>query len=412
MNKLKKIFKSIIEIGLHQNVNQKEVKKIKILNFSSFFMGATLLISLTLKHITSEFSNFLTIIFLIESILYFSVLFFNYSKYYVTARFLFFIYFTSILFLHNNFLFIGEYTEYYYIVIPIGSLLFFESKYVHYSLLIIVLILFYLPNHFLNLYEENNFGFFHVAPFFIGVFIAVQYYRNENLKNESKLKEAYVELEERKKSEYADLKLKSLRAQMNPHFMFNALNSIQDLILKQDTDASYDYIVMFAQLIRDSLNYSNHDFITLEQELNFLKVYLELEKLRIGNDFNYTIDFKEDESIEVPSLLIQPFIENALVHGLIHKKGSKNLKINFNITNNILECTIKDNGIGRKKAKEILNRQGNHHQSFALQAIEKRLEVFYKKYNKNVGYKITDLYENENPIGTKVVLTIPYNARF
>ena len=146
--------------------------------------------------------------------------------------------------------------------------------------------------------------------------------------------------------------------------------------------------------------------------MNFLKVYLELEKLRIGNDFNYTIDFKEDESIEVPSLLIQPFIENALVHGLIHKKGSKNLKINFNITNNILECTIKDNGIGRKKAKEILNRQGNHHQSFALQAIEKRLEVFYKKYNKNVGYKITDLYENENPIGTKVVLTIPYNARF
>ena len=119
MKTIKKIFKSIIEIGLNENLSQKEIKKVKILNFSAFFMGFTVLISLFLKHIFGEFSNILTVIFLIEIVLYFSVLLFNYFKKHITARFIFFIYFTSILFLHNNFLFIGEYTEYYYLVIPI-----------------------------------------------------------------------------------------------------------------------------------------------------------------------------------------------------------------------------------------------------------------------------------------------------
>ena len=114
---------------------------------------------------------------------------------------------------------------------------------------------------------------------------------------------------------------------MNPHFIFNALNSIQDLILQQDTDASYDYIVMFAELVRNTLNYSNQDFISIEKELEFLKVYLQLEKLRFGDQFNFTIIFKEKESLEVPSLMIQPFIENALVHGLIHRKGKKELPL-------------------------------------------------------------------------------------
>ncbi len=119
------------------------------------------------------------------------------------------------------------------------------------------------------------------------------------------------------------INLTALRSQMNPHFIFNALNSIQDLVLKEDTEASYDSIVLFAELIRNTLNYSNQDFISIEKELDFLKVYLQLEKLRFGSDFNYTISFNSTENIDVPSLLIQPFIENALVHGLMHKDGKK-----------------------------------------------------------------------------------------
>jgi LytS/YehU family sensor histidine kinase len=196
---------------------------------------------------------------------------------------------------------------------------------------------------------------------------------------------------------------------MNPHFIFNALNSIQDLVLKQDTDASYDSIVLFAELIRNALSYSNQDFIAIDKELQFLNVYLQLEKLRFGDDFKYTISNHTSDNLEIPSLLIQPFIENSLVHGLLHKSGNKALHVHFSFTNNVLECTITDNGVGRVKAKEIGNRQGNHHESFALGAIEKRLEIFKKQYGQDIGYIIEDLYENSSSIGTKVTITMPFN---
>ena len=206
--------------------------------------------------------------------------------------------------------------------------------------------------------------------------------------------------------------LTALRSQMNPHFIFNALNSIQDLILQQDTDASYDYIVLFAKLIRNTLSYSTQDFIPIEKELDFLTVYLQLEKLRFGEEFKYNISFNGSENLEVPSLLIQPFIENALVHGLLHRAGKKELDIVFSFTDDALQCSITDNGIGRAKAREIGKRQGNHHESFALGAIEKRLEIFKKQYNQNIGYSIDDLYENNVAIGTKVMVTMPFKKRF
>lgn len=199
---------------------------------------------------------------------------------------------------------------------------------------------------------------------------------------------------------------------MNPHFIFNALNSIQDLVLKQDTDATYDSIVLFAELIRNALSYSNQDFISINKELQFLNVYLQLEKLRFGKEFNYRISYNENNDLEVPSLLIQPFIENALVHGLLHKPGKKELNIKFSFTQNKLQCIITDNGIGRVKAKEIGERQGNHHESFALGAIEKRLEIFKKQYNQNIGYSIEDLYLDGAASGTKVVVIMPFKNRF
>ena len=237
------------------------------------------------------------------------------------------------------------------------------------------------------------------------------FYFVKKIKKEEKDRQAQLEKISLEK-ELIAINLTALRSQMNPHFIFNALNSIQDLILKQDTEASYDYIVMFAQLVRNTLNYSNQDFISIEKELEFLEVYLQLEKLRFGEIFNYSISFDEKEYLEVPSLIIQPFIENALVHGLMHKAGEKELHIVFTYTDNMIQCVITDNGIGRNKAEEIRNRQGNHHESFALQAIEKRLEIFKKQYSKNIGYVIEDLYENEIATGTKVILTMPFKKRF
>jgi len=251
--------------------------------------------------------------------------------------------------------------------------------------------------------------------FIIGASISIlgsmNYYFRKIIKD--KEKERITQLEKISlEKELIAINLTALRSQMNPHFIFNALNSIQDLVLKQDTDATYDSIVLFSELIRNALSYSNQDFITIEEELNFLKVYLELENLRFGDDFNYTITSNSKEALEIPSLLIQPFIENSLVHGLLHKAGKKQLDVTFSFLNNILQCVIVDNGVGRNKATEIANRQGHHHESFALGAIEKRLEIFKKQYGSNIGYTIKDLYKNETAKGTEVTITMPFNKRF
>lgn len=224
-------------------------------------------------------------------------------------------------------------------------------------------------------------------------------------RNQERLEKQQIE------TDLLESELKALRSQMNPHFIFNSLNSIQDLILQQDTDASYDYIVLFADLVRNTLNYSEKDFIPIEKELEFLEVYLSLEKLRFEEDFNYNISFNGDKDIKVPSLIVQPFIENALVHGLLHKSGKKNLRIAFDFSEQLI-CTITDNGVGRERAKEIQERQGNHHESFALEAINKRLTILREQYGKDVGFVVNDLYEENVPTGTQVVITMPFIEQF
>ena len=221
-------------------------------------------------------------------------------------------------------------------------------------------------------------------------------------------KKNLAQIEKQKlKANLLDSELKTLRSQMNPHFIFNSLNSIQDLILKEDTDGSYDYVVLFAKLVRSTLNYSNKDFIPIEKELEFLEVYLTLEKLRFGDDFTYQLNCRGTEGIEVPSLIVQPFLENALIHGLLHKKGVKNLSISFELSDQ-LKCVITDNGVGRDRSREIKERQGGNHESFALEAIKKRLAILSDKDGDRFGYFVTDLYQNGVSSGTQIEVTIPY----
>lgn len=224
-------------------------------------------------------------------------------------------------------------------------------------------------------------------------------------KNKARLEKQKVQ------TDLLEFELKALRSQMNPHFIFNSLNSIQDLILKEETDASYDYIVLFADLVRSTLSHSNKDFIEIEKEIEFIEVYLSLEQLRFKEDFEYSINVNEISDIKLPTLLIQPFIENALVHGLIHKEGLKRLSIQFALNDGELSCSIRDNGIGRTKAKEIQKRQGNH-ESFALNAIEKRLSILNQQMDYECGFVIHDLMENGEAIGTEVVVTLPYKQLY
>ncbi|MFK7832395.1 MAG: sensor histidine kinase, partial [Winogradskyella sp.] len=210
------------------------------------------------------------------------------------------------------------------------------------------------------------------------------------------------------KANIIEIELKALRSQMNPHFIFNSLNSIQDLILQQDTNASYDYIVLFSDLVRNTLNYSNKNFIPLEKEVEFLETYLKLEKLRFDESFKCTIETENLNDISIPSLILQPFVENAIIHGLFHKSGSKELSIVFKIQSNYIHCSIIDNGIGRKKAQSILKRQGKTHVSFALNSIQKRLDILKNKYGSDVGYTIIDLGTAAESEGTRVDITLPF----
>jgi len=206
-------------------------------------------------------------------------------------------------------------------------------------------------------------------------------------------------------------RLTAIQSQMNPHFIFNSLNSIQDLVLKGDVDKSYSFITKFSNLIRRTLNYSDKDFIEFEQEIKLIELYLSLEKLRFKEDLDYKIDADSIEDIMVPPMLIQPFIENALIHGLLHKEGKKLISIRFELTD-VLICTIEDNGIGREKAKEIKLRQRSDHESFSSQAIKKRFSILSEHFKGELGFKYEDLYFNNEATGTRVTLYVPVKRKF
>jgi hypothetical protein len=206
-------------------------------------------------------------------------------------------------------------------------------------------------------------------------------------------------------------KLTAIQSQMNPHFIFNAMNSIQDLILKGNVEYSYSYITTFSNLVRKTLNYSEREFIEFEQEIELLELYLSLEKLRFKSEFTYSIDTNSISSIKIPPMLIQPFIENALGHGLIHRDGEKILHISFELQD-VLLCKIEDNGVGRNKAKEIRERQRADHESFSGKAIQKRFEILSNHYNGKLGFEYEDKIENGESTGTIVYLKIPYFQNF
>lgn len=206
-------------------------------------------------------------------------------------------------------------------------------------------------------------------------------------------------------------RLTAIQSQMNPHFIFNALNSIQDLVLKGDVDNSYTFITKFSNLVRRTLNYSDKDFIEFEQEIKLIELYLSLEKLRFRDELEFTIDTGNVEDILIPPMLIQPFIENALVHGLLHKEGKKHITIRFSL-HETLTCTIEDNGVGRAKAREIKERQRSEHESFSGQAIRKRFHILSEVFKNDFGFVYTDMHENGQATGTRVRLSIPVKHRF
>lgn len=220
-----------------------------------------------------------------------------------------------------------------------------------------------------------------------------------------------IQQKNREQQELIRSKLTALKSQMNPHFIFNSLNSIQDLILKEDIDNSYDYIVKFSNMMRTTLNYSEKDFVGLDEEIKLLSLYLDLEQLRFGKDFDYKIVNKIEEELDIPPMLIQPFVENAIKHGLLHKKGPKKLELIFQFKDQQILAKVIDNGIGRQKSAEIKKNYHNQHQSFSTQALDRRFEVLSKHYEQILGFEYVDLVEDGQSQGTAVIIRLPYIRR-
>ncbi len=201
----------------------------------------------------------------------------------------------------------------------------------------------------------------------------------------------------------------ALKSQMNPHFIFNVLNSIKAYIYKNDKQKASEYLNEFSALIRTFLNMSNSPSISLNDELKMMKLYINMEAMLLKEDFTYTQTINEDVDLlqtHIPTLIIQPFVENAFKHGLHHKTGHKHLTLHvFSESEHNIVIEIIDNGIGRTASQEINNTEKTNHQSFATTAIEKRIELLNKD-RKLVDVEIVDLYDNENSIGTKVIIKI------
>jgi len=213
----------------------------------------------------------------------------------------------------------------------------------------------------------------------------------------------------------AESRFLNLRLQMNPHFLFNSLSSIQHLIVSQQTTKAYKYLTVFSNFLRSLLNFADRNFVPLDDELKILKMYIELESLRFDDSFTYEITVDENltnDEILLPSLMVQPFAENAIWHGLLHKEGDKKLSIRFtNSSEEYLTCIIEDNGIGRTKSAAIRKNRISVavHESKGIGIIEERLKLMQQKTGKPANVEITDMYNSlQEPAGTKVIITIPY----
>ncbi|MFT4698596.1 MAG: two-component system LytT family sensor kinase [Flavobacteriaceae bacterium] len=221
---------------------------------------------------------------------------------------------------------------------------------------------------------------------------------------------AFVQFRSVKQQKYANnlLALKSLRTQMNPHFIFNALNSVNSFIATNDERAANKYLSEFSQLMRSVLENSEEDFIPLTKEIELLEIYVKLEHFRFKDKFDYTITVDEKLKLSefvIPPMLLQPYVENAVWHGLRYKEEKGNLTINFeHLDTESIRISISDDGIGRKKSKELKTEHQKKQNSKGMGNIKKRINILNEMYKDKVDVQISNVSENNE--GTRVQLIL------
>lgn len=247
--------------------------------------------------------------------------------------------------------------------------------------------------------------FMMLCLFLLGAIVYYIYkWRVKQLKEQTQIESDYSK-------RIADLKLHALQSQMNPHFIFNALGSIQ-YFQRENVELADEYLGKFARLMRLFLESSKRKFTSVQEEKELIELYLQLEKVRLGDKLSYVINIDSNidpEADEVPTMILQPFIENAVNHGIFHKTTNGNLKIDISKLNDeIIKIIIEDDGVGRAEASRIKENSLKTHTSRAMQIVQEKLDVIRQDSKSKVGFEIEDLFNSSNePIGTRAILYLP-----
>jgi len=238
-----------------------------------------------------------------------------------------------------------------------------------------------------------------IALSILSIGILIYNYRITQIKKAEKIKTNY-------EIKMIHLEMQNLRSQMNPHFIFNSLNSINSFIVENKTHLASDYLTKFSRLIRLILENSKNEYITIEKELETIRLYLLMESIRFDKKFDYTISVDlgvYEQTLLLPTMIIQPYLENSIWHGLLHNKNKGKVGIKIDKEGNTLKIVIEDNGIGRKKAEEMKSKYSNNNKSYGMQITAQRI----LHLNPNNKVETIDLMdENGNPSGTKVIVYI------
>jgi tetratricopeptide (TPR) repeat protein len=255
----------------------------------------------------------------------------------------------------------------------------------------------------LKLKQHSYFNYGFAGLIILTVVISLLIFRQSRMNAKRKISEMNHKISE--------ITQKNLRQQMNPHFIFNTLNSIQYYMYQHDKISTNNYLTKFSSLIRKTLENSQHTSIPIKDEIDALELYLQLESIRFKEKFDYQINIDEDIDTliyKIPTMLIQPYVENAICHGLINKDEKGYVHVNIKLGGDRLACTIEDNGIGRDAAMEIKKHKNGNHNSLGTKITESRLNLVNALYGKNMKIDYTDLKDQEGkPAGTRVTIHIP-----
>ncbi|HLF62714.1 MAG TPA: histidine kinase, partial [Saprospiraceae bacterium] len=253
------------------------------------------------------------------------------------------------------------------------------------------------------------------TPWFIlicGIFLSGMYY----LINVVHIRRVRADMRRQTafEKQLAEMEMSALRAQMNPHFIFNALSSIKYFILENEIDSANTYLTKFSQLIRQILKNSKSKFVLLADELQALRLYIELEAVRFSEQFEYEIEVAStinQEEVLIAPLLVQPYVENAIWHGLLQKKSARPLWVRIRQHDTQLHIEIEDNGIGREKARELKSKIPSKGKSLGMQITSDRIALIKRSIGIDSTVTVEDLYTDDSPSGTLVVIQIPYILR-